>query len=386
MGLLLLALFILFPLISIVPNVLLYFIDSKKKGILYSILIGVSLGLVSYYFVPPSTYDLFRHHIKVSYMFGFSFEQLLNYIPKSGDELLPILIEYVAALFRNKDIIQLIVVSSGYSIILYLLYDYRKMIQLNNLLFIPLAIFVFFGFNVLYFISGLWFYLGVILFSLAIYMDYIKKSNKILCYIIYVFSLLFHNAIIFSFVLLLIYKLFKNKLSFKVVLLCIIVFFLSTDILAFINSFAHISFVDGIIRMSNDYLFSNNDYNYLYDGIIFVIEMSKLIVILFSIFMQRKSEKSKGVNGFIILLSICTLLMMTKSIVMIRFIMVIQFVGIVPLFDSFAKKNKYNTILLLVILALDLLYIYYFYHVLSYQYFGNIFGKFHYNFFSLLKK
>ena len=117
------------------------------------------------------------------------------------------------------------------------------------------------------------------------------------------------------------------------------------------------------------------------------IEITKLIITILCILIQKERKKTSEINGFILLLSISTLIMIPQSIVMVRFIMLIQFIGIVPMIDCLKNLTKNKLILLFIILALSSIYIYYFYHILSPENFGNFFTeKIYDNIFSIFTK
>lgn len=379
-------LFLIFPILSIPIILIIYLFDNKKKGLVYSLLLGLSIGCIVYYFIPTQNYDLYRHHLVVINLFDTNITGLLNFIKNSNKELFVIIISYFVAVFKNVDLLQFIVVSLGYSILFYILYNYRKHVNCSILVFFIIFIFTIFGFNVLYFISGLWFYISVILFFLAFYMEKITKTNKIICYAIYFSTILFHNAFIFPIIILFIYKFFKEKINIKIIIICLLIVLLPTYILHFINSLFEIKIFSVIVKMYDAYLEQNNSMKQFYDGSIFVIEISKLLITLAAIFLNKNESKTTDTNGFIILLSLCTVLMMSKSIVMIRFIMIIQFIGIIPLMNYLTRINKNKLLFILTIVLLDIFYLYFFYKQFSYQSFGNLNNSITKNIISIFNK
>lgn len=371
-------LFVVVPILSLPITLIMYFFDKKSKGILYATLIGITLGIIVYYYIPFSNYDLYRHQLVVKQMMGRDIGYLIYYIKNSSLEFLPLVNMYVASRFNNPDLIQFWIVSLGYGILFYMLYDYRKISNVNTVVFIIITVFTIFGFNTLYFISGLWYYISIIIFSLAVYLEEIKKKNKILCYILYGVSVLFHNATFFAIAVLLIYRFMGSKLNFRTVVIAMAIFILPTLILELLNNWFNIKIFKSILDMYNAYLGNDRMFIY-YRGRILIIEFTKLIVTIFAIIFQKEQSKTESINGFIVLLSICTLIMLPKSIVMIRFVMPIQFMGIVPLFDSLKKVTKKHFVFILFLMALDLFYVQYFYDRMYFQSFGNLFENRYYN-------
>ena len=85
-------------------------------------------------------------------------------------------------------------------------------------------------------------------------------------------------------------------------------------------------------------------------------------------------KKTDNINGFIILLSICILSVLPQSIVMIRFIMLLQFIGIVPIFDALKKNTKLKLLYTFGIIVLTLIYSIYTYKLFKNQNFGTLFN------------
>lgn len=374
MSIICLLLFIAFPIIGLPVYLGCYVFHSNKKGILYSLLIGVTLGFITYYFIPPHDYDLYRHQFIARYIHNLPFDRFLAYSKVTELEFLPLLYSYFISFTENYNLLQFFIVSLGYTLMFYMMYDYRKKTTISNLSFILVVIFNIFGFNALYFISGLYYYIAIILFSFAFYNEYTKKGNKFLSYFLYGLVLLIHDSMFFPVVILLIFKLFNNKLNVRSLGLCILIFGLSYYVISILSSVINFELFTKVINLYNHYI--SNDYRMrkFYSGTIFIIEITKLLLILATIFMTKNKKPLSKENGFIILLAVSTLLMMPKSLVMIRFIMGVQLIGIVPLMNYY-QKNKLTDIKLIMIAilcALGILYTLYFYRVFKDENFGNL--------------
>lgn len=369
--------FLFFPIISIIASSFGYFFDSKRKSWVYPLLMGLSLGMICYFFIPNQTYDLYRHHSVVYHFFDQNISSYFQAIGHFDLENLPLFICYLVAKLNNVNILQFLIVSLGYFILFYLLYDYRKKHQTRLFPFLIIFLFTVFGFNTLYFISGLWFYIAILIFFLAFYLDYEKDCNKLLCYLLYFSTICFHKALLFAVAILFIYKFFKNKVSFKLVVITVSLFIAPAFILNFLNSIVDIQLLKEISYMYNAYFTQNTMMRKFYSGTIFFIEMTKLFMTVLALFLQKERNRYSEVNGFIILLSICTLFMMPQSIVMIRFIMIVQFIGIIPMLDYFSNDKRFTKeqiIYLALMTILSLVYILYFCKVFRYENFGNLFS------------
>lgn len=374
------TIFFLVPILGIFLVVLGFFIDSKKSSIGYALMIGLFFGIVSYYFIPPETYDLFRHHEVVQKVMGFSLQEFLN-ISKgmsaqlSEVEFLPLCISYLVGITGNVNLLQFVIVSLGYTILFYLLYDYRKESNISTFSFIILTFFIFLGFNALNFISGLWFYLATLIFALAFYFDYIKKKKKFLCYLLYIIPVLLHTALIFPLAILVLYKFFGNKLSMKVILITVCGLTFPIFILHFLNQIISIPLFMTIERMYHSYFTQNDSMYVFYGGITFLLEIVKLGIVIGAIYFQNKRYKYKGINGFILLLSIAILVMVPQTIIMIRFCMLLQFIGIVPLLDSFSSITKNKVLYLFVILFITFISFFYQMRLFTGQSFGELWSQ-----------
>lgn len=362
----------LYILISIIL-IYMVFVDPKKNTILKSIIFGLFFGIIAYIFIPRSDYDLSRHQLYVkSFMNSGGLNYLIYKIRFHEYELIPTIYSFIIAKFNNVNLTQFFVVSLGYGTMYYLVSDYSKRINMNNLFRIVILMFTIFGFYVLYFISGLYFYIGAIIFSLAFYLDYYKKSNRLTVYLLYFLTIFIHDSMLFPLGILALYKLFKSNINIISMLVISFLIFFSYTILFHLTYTYSVDFLEPIFKMYSSYL-SNGEYMIrLYRGNIFFIEISKIMVVLIStIILYVKENKNKYYN-YIILMILSTLFMVTRSIVMIRFSMVIHLIGIVPLSNYFIEiKNKKNKLLMFVFLSvLSLYYLLYFIYILKQQTFN----------------
>ncbi len=364
--------FIILPLLGFVVSLSAYFSGKSKRGIVYSFLMALFLGLIAYNYIPPQDYDLYRHQLVLKSLIGQSWNFFLSYMPKVELELLPMLINFALSRLRDINLLQFSVVTSGYFLLFYMLYDYRKQKNIKLFPFLIIFQFTFFGFNALNFLSGLWNYIAIILFAFAIYLEYVKKAKPIFSYILYITTFFIHNSMIFPLAILSIYKMFGNKLNMKSLLFTSFIFIIPTTILGFINSALEISFLQTIEQTFNAYFTRNAEMHRYYNGFALFMEVTKLIITIIVLWSQKEDNKLEGINGLIQLLAICMLIVLPKSIVMIRFVMLIQFMGIVPFMNNFTKITKEKFAFLLVLLVLGASYGAYFVYLFEDQNFGTL--------------
>lgn len=381
------GIFIVLPFLGVIVASFAYFSKHSKNSMVYSLLMALFMGIIAYHFIPLQSYDLYRHHQIYNSLVGADFKTFLAYLDMVDLEVLPMLVNFLLAKFQNMNLLQFSVITAGYFLLFYMLHDYRKKININTITFIGIFCFTLFGFNVLNFFSGLWNYIAIIIFSFAAYLDYIKNTNKILPYLLYTLSFFFHSSMIFPLAILLIYKFFKNKFNLKTVVITVTIFLIPSVVLSFVNNLIEISLLKEIEYTFNSYFLKNSIMHNFYGSGTIMIELMKLSVTVIAIFLQKEREKVSGLNGFILLLSICTLIMMPKSIVMIRFIMLVQFMGIIPLIDTFKNLTKKNLLCLLGLYIITAIFGYYFFFLLSNQNFGDLFSeKIFSNLFNLITK
>lgn len=358
----------------LITLILLYIVLINPKGnmIIKSLVFGLLFGIIAYNFIPHKDYDLMRHHLFIiDFIKNDNFNYLITKIHLHQYELIPTIYSYLIAKLNNINLSQFFIVTLGYSTMYYLVSDYAKKMNLNKWYFIPILLFTIFGFYVLYFISGLYFYIAVILFSLAVYLDYQKDTNKIIVYLLYFLTLFIHDSLLFPMAILILYKLFKNRINVISIIIISFVIYFSYDILSFLV-LNKLTFLEPIVRMYNAYMLNQDYMRRLYSNHIFFIEISKIItVLIFSLISSIKGIKNK-VNYLLILLSLSTIFMITKSIVMIRFAMIIQLIGIVPMIDYFKSSNnkKYKIIFYLILVTLSIYYLIYFIYTIRGQTFN----------------
>ena len=346
-------------------------VNPRNNTVIKSISFGVLFGIIAYNFVPQSNYDLARHH---AFIDGFirnkSIDNLILQINSQDYELLPVIYSYLIAILNNVNLAQFLIVSLGYGIMYYLVSDYSNDIKLKRIYYLPVLAFAIFGFYVLYFISGLYFYIGVILFALAFYLDYQKKIKKrIIVYLLYAMTLFIHDALFFPIGLLVLYKLFRNRINlFSIIIISTLTYF-SYSILQYLSIHYFTEVLTRFVKLYEAYLQNGAYMKRLYSGNIFIVEFSKMItVLIFTTKLYIKDRENK-VYHFIFLMSLSTLFMLSKSIVMIRFCMLIQLLGIIPIVDYFGKaeNNKKKPILLVLFSMLCSYYFIFFIHTIIHE-------------------
>lgn len=387
MAISMLFLFCFSPLLSLFFAIILYFVDKRKYCKIYYAIISFWFGIMSYYFIPLKTYDLVRHQNIVLKLLHLNLKQATLYLSTVDLEIIPKIYSMVISFTKNVNLLQFFVVSLGYFTLLYMLDDYRKKAKIKNIYFIPIVFYIISGFNVLYFFSGLYCYIAIIIFAFAFYIEYIKKCNKIIYIALYTLSIGIHNSMFFPLLLLALFKLSKEKINLKLITTGIIIFVFSSALLLFLNSHLNIVIVHKLYRIFYVYTTKNDSFTIFYSGKILYMEIIKLILTVFCTFICYKNYKSNNkIYSFIAFLSIMTSLMILKSRVAIRFIMLIQFIGIIPMIDYFSSSRKNKQIIYLAFICITTFFGIYFIHQLRTLNYGTFFiDKFYKSIFSIMK-
>ena len=372
--------FLILPVLGFFIALIGYFFDRKisnkknKKGSIYSLIIAIFIGIVAFNYNPHMDYDLYRHHQIVKKMEN---QDVIEYKKYNNIEIMPYLISKFVAKTGNEDLLQFIVLTLGYFLLFYIINDYSTEKKISKFELLIIVLFTFFGFNVLNFLSGLWNYVAILIFSFSFYMDYYKKKNKIICNILYMVSFLFHNAMIFPIAFLIIFKISKNKFNIKTVVTSLIFLSMPLAIIDFGSQYLNLPILQDLRRMYIAYVSKNLYMHRFYGKIVVFIEISKLVIVILAILDDwRKNKAISSVNGYILLLSICILVLMPSLIVSIRFIMIIQIIGLIPIMNFLEGKLNKNKLLFIMIMALlTIIYIAYFLVQFKNQNFSNFISE-----------
>ena len=211
----------------VIINIIIIVLNIKKdnKKNIYLVIafdIALALAILSYMWIPSEEYDLYRYYSWMDNMQNLKGSKLINYLYTSRGEPLTMTYFYIISKTNNYSLLQFFPTLIVYFIIFYMIIDYvtekkynRTMILIMCLLFVSLYKFILLP-------SGIRSTFGLTLFSLGLYLEYIKRNKKWYIKLLYILSLTIHNGTI---ILLLIRILlsFIHKLDIKKVIgLCAI--------------------------------------------------------------------------------------------------------------------------------------------------------------------
>lgn len=336
-------LFLVFPLLSL-PFILIgYFYDPRRRFI-YSLLFGIFMGIMAYQFTPPQTYDLFRHHELINEYMTFNWTYFLQVLAETAEPLQAI-INYAVSLTHNVNVIQFGIVAIGYTILLSIIGDAAKRFEVAKRPLFFTLLFIVSSFTLINFFSGLWNYLAMIVFALALYRDFAGKKPKIISYLLYALTPLIHSGMFFPLILLIIFKLFREKVGILMITVALLVFVAPAVLLPAINSLVTIPIFSQLEPMYAAYFLNGSQYTNLYGGNVLIMELLKSAPCIVVALVYAKSQRGEGLTGihkiagFTLLLLLSTLVLVVNSIVFLRFVLLAQFI-VAPLLLVFLSRQK----------------------------------------------
>lgn len=321
---------ILFPIISLPFNFLIFLFTHKYKKI-YAFLMAFSLASIAYVWNPGSEMDLYRWHLEVINFKSFNLHELSEYI-KINLEPINYLIKYCVSKTGNVNLLQFIVVFIGYYEILWMFsdYSYRKSIKISA--FLITILFVISSLQYIGFISGLWFNFAIINFALGFYLNY-ERNTKWIHWIFYIVAPLIHISTIFILCLLVFTKMKKRKVKLFSLIIVFIVFLMIGPILTFINSKINIQY---IYNLYESYFINGSQFAVLNNGTNLYLAICRLFICLLIVNSVKNNEEKK--YNFIIFVIVSVFAILISSTVFVRYAFFVQLISIPLIMDYFNKS------------------------------------------------
>ncbi len=332
---------------------------TPKIKIITSILLGSIFAILAYNFIPEDNYDLVRHHDMAKVMANAeSTEDFFNLTRNNDLEILPLTYSMIIGKIGDYNLMQAIIVLIGYSLLFYLLLDYRNTKRLPAIKFIPLLLVTIFGQHILFYFSGLYNYFAINLFAFALYLDYVKRK-KYWPYILYGVALLMHNSILLPAAALLITKVKKGNISKRFSIILLSVLLLSNVLLSIVVDMLNIDFLTNIKMTYDSYVAHNDKMIGLYDGFYLFMSITKILIALFACWICRKEESNKNSRNYTLLLSIIVIALSFSSIAITRFSSLILFTSIPVIVDAIKDNSGPSRLLMALIVLLAVTYTFY---------------------------
>lgn len=338
---------LLLPLPSVIINFFAFIFSNKFKKI-HGFLFALSLACVAYVWIPENKMDLYRWYQTMDIMKNYTFNDLLMLF-EDGFEFFNYFIIFIINKFNNHSLLQFIVALIGYFEIFWIIADYQQTKKFNKVSIFLSTTLILLSLDFIGFISGLWFNLAIINFSLGIYLKYFKEA-KILPYIFFIISIFTHISTIFIFIIYLIVIFSKSKFTFKKSIVLFIIFLLIDPIIVFLNSNINSEFIHYIYKLYNSYFINGDRFASLHNGTNMISAVSRIIFC--SLVLYYSVKKSKNVENiikydnkytkFVLYTSISVLAILFNATVFVRFAFFVELISIPLIMDLFNNNFMEN--------------------------------------------
>lgn len=328
-------------LLFVIVGALLYLgARSKKRAFVASIIMAIPLAICAYNFVPNSNYDLAKHHKLAGQLSTVeSADAFIMKTEKTDLEILPQAYSALIGKIGDVDLMQAIVVLVGYSMLFYMLIDYRNQKNIKNSAFIPAVLLAIFGQHILYYFSGLYNYLAINILAFATYCYYMKDMKKTavcLC----ILSLFIHSSSIYPIALLVLFVLRKEKISLRLIAGLAIAIILLEYIMTFAIGVLNISALEGIRGTYDAYVKYNGRMVDKYDGFYLIMTVTKIFISLLACWVARSTMRNNKMGQLCILISVTMIMMSISSIAITRFSTLALYMAVPTIMDVTSSGKK----------------------------------------------
>ncbi|MBP5674788.1 EpsG family protein [Candidatus Saccharibacteria bacterium] len=337
----LVILLVAMPLLGLFASIPFYLRAKKPvQKITFSILLGVLVGFFAYHLVPEPNFDIVRHQaITERYMAVDTIDGFFDLSTRIDLEIIPQFYSFLISKTGNLDLLQFFVVTAGFSMLFYILIDYKNKKELELKHFIPIFVVALFAQSLIYYFSGLYNYFAMSLFAFAFYLDYIK-NRKVAPYILYVLLIFIHNSMLFPVLLLALYKICGNKINIKTCVIFVGGAVLVPLILTYLVDSLGVTSLDPIRTTLNAYMTRNDDFSKFYTDANLIMDVLQYATVAITCFITRNNKENKKFRDFTILFMISSGLMLINSIVFIRFFSLVLYLGLIPMMDAIKNRAK----------------------------------------------
>lgn len=226
------GLFLIYPILTI-PLIVIGSIRDKKHRIIYMIMLALDIALMSLQ-LDPSKYglDLNVYFSTMDIMKQMRIETFLQiYITQK--EFLTNLLFYIYANIGNYNLWIFTVTFLCYGILFYIIADYAKIKNISSREYIIIMLICILFYNNLFAITGIRNSVAMMIFLLAIYLEYFKEKKNILWRILYIIPCFIHMSMIIGIILRLGMIFYKNKTK-KYVIFVLIIYAISPSAILYI--------------------------------------------------------------------------------------------------------------------------------------------------------
>ena len=231
----------------------LYSYSDKKRGrLIIPFLIASLLAILAYFFQPRIGYDLCSYNIWIQNMKSFNGSDVLNYIFYNG-EFISMFYIYIISRIGNVQLLQVLPTFLIYFIILYIIFDYCKMIRSSRKSLLLIMILSLSLFKYVFAVSSFRYILAYCIFSLAVYKDLVKKEKSFLCYALYVVPIFIHISSILLILIRMLFVIKNTKLRLLFFTLMFFVFLFPRALFEIFGLFSDTFIIDYFLKKMDLY-------------------------------------------------------------------------------------------------------------------------------------
>lgn len=318
-----------------VAVILMIYLRAKKTStkIISSVLMGILIATIAYFFLPNDNYDLVRHWEVVNRFKDVeSFDAFLRVSNSCDLEVLPQVYSFVIAKIGDYHLLPAILALLGYSPLFYMMIDYKNRIKIPTFKFIGVMLVMIFGQHMLFYFSGLYNYFAINMFAFAIYMDYVV-GKRIFPWIVYLLSPFMHISMLLPLALMIIAKLMKNKITLRFVAIFALFFALFSWIMNYTIDITNIEFLSAVKATFDSYVAHNTSLMSLYDGFYLYMSVTKIGLAVLACYSIRKNNQYGNLSLYIYFLAAIVIVLSVSSIAITRLSSLILFISLPIIMD-----------------------------------------------------
>lgn len=331
----------------------------KNNHIILALLIASALATLSYFFKPRLGYDLYAYNLWLDTMMSLNKVDLINYIFHSG-EFLIMLYFYFIALMGNYSLVQVFPTLIFYFIIFYMIFDYAKLKKKSTMKVILTSILFCSLFKYVFVVSCMRYPLAYVIFTLGLYLEFIKHKKSILYKFIYIIPIFIHISSFMLLIFRILLELKNKKIIYFLLAFFSLMLYFPNAIIYILDFFNHIKFVEYIMNKIDFYLISEH----IRISLQFAFRMVQTFLLIIAGFfcyynLEKKNTKSikkhKQYYLYYLIIGIFTLSQIIYYSLSMRFIDMLLFLSpivILDLLDLISEKNKKTKVIIYSIIIL----------------------------------
>lgn len=231
---------------------LMIFIIKKKFLKVYFIFIAFTLSIISFYFNPPSNFDLSRHFEMLENCRMYGFDYIINHNDYKALPVAAIYMYFISILGYNG-FLPAITCFISYMCVFIVLYKFCKNEKYTRASIVLAFMTFVVTYNYIGLISGIRNKLCFSIFFYLLYMDIVKNKNKVLITIGYIALAFIHPSIIVLIILRMLLFIKNKKITISLEIILLMWSYLKNFIIIILSNFTNIGIINLIFNKMNTY-------------------------------------------------------------------------------------------------------------------------------------